>query len=75
MARKQPITIGQRYREVQSRAFGRPGQEWVVEALFTGTDGIEYASLVRASEPPERKTLSLAALDDRRQFTRVARRE
>jgi hypothetical protein len=71
MRRRQPVTIGQRYRDAQPRAFGRAGQEWIVEAIFTGTDGIEYAALVRASDPPERKTLSLTVLVDRRQFTLI----
>jgi hypothetical protein len=75
MARNRPIILGQRYREAQPRAFGRPGQEWIVEALFTGTDGMEYAGLARASNPSERKTLSLAVLGDRRQFTLIERGE
>jgi hypothetical protein len=72
--RQQPVTIGQRYREAQPRAFGRAGQEWIVETLFTGTDGIAYAALVRASDPPERKTLSLTALVDRWRFTLISER-
>jgi hypothetical protein len=68
MARNQPIILGRRYRDAEPRAFGRPGQEWIVEALFTGTDGMEYAGLARASNPSERKTLSLAVLGDWRQF-------
>jgi hypothetical protein len=68
MALYRPIVIGQRYRDTEARAFGRTGPDWIVNALFTGTDGIEYAGLVRASNPSERKTLSCAVLRNRRQF-------
>jgi hypothetical protein len=71
MTPKQPIQKGQRCREVRLSMFGRPGPEWIVEALFTGADGIEYSRLVRASDPSQRKTLSVAALCDRRRFVLI----
>ncbi len=66
-----PIARGQHYREVQLSMFGRPGPEWIVEALFTGIDGIGHASLMRASDHSQRKTLSLAVLNERRRFTPI----
>ena len=71
MTKKHAVTKGQRCREVQLGLFGRPAPEWVVEALFTGADGIVYSRLTRASDPSQRKTLSLAVLCDRHRFTLV----
>jgi len=66
-----PIGPGQRYRDTQATIFGLPGSEWIVEEVFTGIDGVQYARVVSASDLTQRKTLSVAILRDRRRFERV----
>jgi hypothetical protein len=65
------ISIGQRFRDVQQRNFGRPGLEWVVRDIITGTDGLAYARLVSAGDPTKLKSLSFAVLSDRHRFERI----
>ena len=71
MMSKQPVERGQRYRDVHPGAFGPVGTEWIVEALYRGTDGVQYAALVCASDLTRRKTLSIDALNDGEGFQRV----
>jgi hypothetical protein len=71
MTTPSPISVGQRFRDVHSRSFGRPGLEWVVDELITATDGIAHACLVCAGDQTRRKTLSFAVLGDRHRFQRV----
>jgi len=71
MASPPPIAVGQRYRDVQQRTFGRPGLEWVVQECLTLTDGVAHARLVCASDPSRRKTLSFAALGERSRYQRI----
>jgi hypothetical protein len=71
MAKASPISIGQRYRDVHQRNFGRPGLEWIVQDLLTGTDGLAYARLACATDPSKRKTLSFTVLGDRHRFQRL----
>jgi hypothetical protein len=73
MAAAPQIAVGQCYRDVQERSFGRPGLEWVVQDVITGTDGIAHARLVCAGDQTRRKTLSLAVLSDRHRFQRLDR--
>lgn len=73
MAQAPSITVGQRFRDIQQRNFGRPGLEWVVRDLLTGTDGVAYARLVSAGDPSLQKTLSFAVLSDRHRFQRLDR--
>jgi hypothetical protein len=73
MASLPAISIGQRFRDIQMRKFGRPGLEWVVRDLITGTDGVAYARLVSAADPTLLKTLSFAVLADRHRFLRLDR--
>jgi hypothetical protein len=68
---KKPIERGQRFRDVHPGAFGPMPTEWIVEALFRGTDGVQYAQLVCASDVTQQKTLSVDVLTDRRRFQRV----
>ena len=65
------IERGQRFRDVDTRAFGQAADEWIVDDLRAGSDGVEYAHLVRAFDLTQRKTLSVAILGDRRRFRRV----
>ncbi len=65
------VKRGQRYRDIHP---GRPSSsetEWIVEALYRGTDGARYAVLVSASDLTRRKTLSIDALSDGDGFQRV----
>lgn len=57
---------GQRYRNVESKL---RDAEWVLARIFTGADGIEYASLQASTDPTRRKTLALAIVMDTRRFT------
>jgi hypothetical protein len=68
---KQAIERGQRYRDVSPGRFGALGTEWIVDAVFKGTDGIVYAQLVCASDTTQQKTLSVHALTDRSRFERL----
>ena len=71
MANSPSIVAGQHYREVQPRFLKRPGIEWIVEAAYTGTDGVAYVRLVNATDRTMRKTLSVSVLNDRHRFQRV----
>jgi hypothetical protein len=71
MALKESVKRGERYHDVHPGAFGRLGTEWIVVAVFQGTDGVQYAQLVRASNLTLEKTLSVDVLSDRRRFQRV----
>jgi hypothetical protein len=71
MPLKQSIERGQRYRDLSSGRFGPLGTEWVVDAIFRGTDGIQYVQLVNASDLTQQKTLAVDVLNDRKRFERV----
>ena len=72
MAKKTPITRGDRFRDAQLGAFARSAPDWVVEDVFTGTDGIEYARLSSVADPTRRKSISAAILHDRKRFAPVS---
>jgi hypothetical protein len=65
-----PTTLkpGDRLRETAAQLYGRAGAEWIVADVFVGTDGIAYAVVSSVRDPSHRKTLSVAALTDRRRF-------
>jgi len=65
------VEPGQRYRDVHQGLFGMTRTEWVVESLFTGTDGLTYARIVCASDQTQRKSLSVDVLSDRSRFQRA----
>jgi hypothetical protein len=71
MASKHPVERGQRYRDLSAGRFGPLGTERIVDAIFIGTDGIQYAQLVNASELTYQKTLAVNVLGDRKRFERV----
>jgi hypothetical protein len=71
MASKQPIERGQRYRDVHPGRFGASTTEWIIEAIFTGSDGQQHAQLVCASDSTLQKTLSVEVLADRSRFQRI----
>ena len=62
------VELGQRYRSRDSNFLGRTGDVWVVEDLFTASDSMPYAKLAAEADPSLSKTLSIAALIDRRRF-------
>ena len=62
------VEVGQRYRSRHANFLGRAGDVWVVEYLFTATDAMLYAKLAAETDPSLSKTLSIAALIDRRRF-------
>jgi hypothetical protein len=63
------IKHGQRFRDTGAQLFGREGSEWIVQAVFTATDSLQYARVSLAADPTNIKTLSVAVLTDRRRFT------
>lgn len=65
------IAAGQRFREAQDTLFGHPPPDWVVDDVFIGTDGKQYAHVHADSNPHERKTLSTAILRDKRRFIQI----
>jgi hypothetical protein len=71
MTWRQSIERGQRYRDVHASRLGAFGSEWIVEAVFRGTDGIVYAQLICATDLSQQKTLSVHALTDRQRFERL----
>lgn len=71
MASKRPVERGQRYRDLHPGLYGASAIEWTVGALFRGTDRVQYAQLVCASDLTQQKTLSVDVLSDRRRFQRM----
>ena len=71
MPPKHPVERGQRYRDLSAGRFGVLGTEWIVDAIFIGTDGIQYAQLVNAGDLTQQKTLAVDVLGDRKRFERV----
>jgi hypothetical protein len=71
MASKHTVERGQRYRDLSTGRFGVLGTEWIVDAIFQGTDGIQYAQLVNAGDLTQQKTLAADVLGDRKRFERV----
>ena len=71
MVLKESVKRGERYRDVRAGRSSASGTEWIVEALYRGTDGVQYAVLVCASDLARRKTLSIDALTDAEGFQRV----
>jgi len=65
---KTTIGIGHRFRDIQMGQFGNARSEWIVRALYTGRDNIEYANLILASDATEQKTLALSILRDPKRF-------
>ena len=50
MPLKHSVERGQRYRDLSSGRFGPLGTECIVDVIFLGTDGIQYAQLVNARD-------------------------
>jgi hypothetical protein len=71
MPSKHSVERGQRYRDLSAGRFGPLGTEWIVDAIFIGTDGIQYAQLVNASDLTQHKTLAVDVLGDRKRFERL----
>ena len=71
MSVKRAIVVGERYRDRERGQFARPALDWIVEAVYTGTDGIGHAKLVCASDLVQRKTLSVSILLDAKRFVRA----
>ena len=65
------VTAGQRFRDAKPRLFGQPSSDWVVDEVFLGTDGKQYAHVHSDSHQHERKTLSTGILRDKRRFIEV----
>lgn len=68
MAAKRPV-VGEVYRNLHVSAWN---DEWIVEAIHTGTDAYEYAYLRSASDHTLYKTLSLSVVSDPSRFVLVS---
>lgn len=64
--RDSEVAVGQRYRKSDA-----PLIVWEVVSLFTGTDGMPYAGIVRADDRTMRKTVAAAALERGPQYQRI----
>jgi hypothetical protein len=71
MVLNESVKRGQRYRDIHLRLPNASETEWIVEALYRGPDGVQYAALVCASDLTRRKTLSIHVLSDGEAFLRV----
>jgi hypothetical protein len=73
MPSKHPVERGQRYRDLSTGRFGALGTEWIVDAIFIGTDGIQYAQMVNAADLTLHKTLAVDVLSDRKRWAQWGR--
>lgn len=66
------ITLGQRYRQVGTAAFGAPIRiVWVVDALWREPNGLAYVRLINETRPTRVKTLSMVAFANPRLYVRI----
>lgn len=56
---KHAVERGHRYRDIHLGRFSSSRTEWIVERVFQGTDGLEYALIVCASDLTLGKSLPL----------------
>jgi hypothetical protein len=64
------IQPGECYRDAAASSI-RGVPEWMVERIFVGTDGKEYAEIRTVANRHDRKTLSTFALGDTRRFIKI----
>ena len=65
----QEASVGQHYRVAGRGIFGQLSTAiWEVERVTLGSDGLEYARLVRVRDRKDQKVVSLEALLDRNLF-------
>ena len=65
------IKPGKHFRDAKRTLFGHLPPDWVVDRVFVGTDGKEYAEVYLSTNTNEKKTLSTAILLDKRRFIEV----
>lgn len=68
MAAIRPV-IGDRYRNLHLATWN---DEWIVEAIYTGTDAHDYAYLRSANDQSLYKTLALSVVSDPKRFVLVS---
>jgi hypothetical protein len=66
------VQLGQRVRPIERLCFGAEPSAWEVVDIFTGSDGFGYARIRRVGTAKDFKTMSLAALTDRRRYMTVS---
>jgi hypothetical protein len=66
------IALGRRFVPTGDRLFNTRQPEWEVVAIFTGSDGLDYAQIRRVGPPQDAKTVSGAVLSDRRHYLALA---
>jgi hypothetical protein len=64
------IQRGERFRDASTTVI-RGVPEWIVERIFLGTDGKEYAEVRSSSNSNDRKTLSTSVLREKRRFVKL----
>ena len=64
------IQPGERFRDAAASMI-RGVPEWIVERIFVGTDGKEYAEVRSSLNANDGKSLSTAVLRDKRRFVRI----
>ena len=65
------VKTGQRFRDVHRTMFGRTVPDLLVDRVFRGTDGYEYAQLRSTTNTSDLRTLSTVILRDRSRFIEV----
>ena len=65
------IRPGQHFRDVHRTMFGQTVPDLLVDRVFRGTDGYEYAQLRSTTDPSELRTLSMKVLRDKSRFKEV----
>jgi len=66
------LSVGQRIRDLSVSAFGPSRLELIVRAIYTATDGRQYAILALATDNMTTKTIAVAVLEDRRRYSLIA---
>ncbi len=65
------IKPGQHFRDNHPTAFGHPTHDLIVQRIFVGTDGRDYAQVRSAANLRDTRTLCVAVLRDKRRFVEV----
>jgi hypothetical protein len=71
MSKRNEIETGQCFLDLRARLFTATKSIWRVQDQFVNTDGLKYVRLTSVSDPTLQKSLSLAAILDKRYFTTV----
>ena len=66
MGRWNEVTVGDRFHDARTTAFGAPSRDvWIVDRVWFSLDDLQYAALKNQTFPDRKKTIAVAALADR----------